>query len=127
MALQFEKNTEAFLAVLAVVLGADNVGSLEERDMLFKKVKAIPLFGNPSQAEFSKLLGKVTDAVYSELPMQDGAISAAGIDALLVEAKKALSPDLRKTLIATASELVDTDGAEAQEKALVEKIRRGLG
>ena len=54
MALKFEKNTEAFLAVLAAVLGADNVGSLEERDVLYKKVKAIPLFGNPSMAEFSR-------------------------------------------------------------------------
>src|SRR5689334_12369031 len=127
MALKFEKNTEAFLAVLAAVLGADNVGSLEERDMLFKKVKAIPLFGNPSLPEFSKLLGKVTETVYAELPTQDGAISAAGVDTLLAEAKKALSPDLRKTLIATASDLVDADGADAKEKALIEKIRRALG
>ena len=127
MALKFEKNTEAFLAVLAAVLGADNVGSLEERDMLFMKVKAIPLFGNPSLPEFSKLLGKVTETVYAELPTQDGAISAAGVDTLLAEAKKALSPDLRKTLIATASDLVDADGADAKEKALIEKIRRALG
>jgi hypothetical protein len=127
MALKFEKNTEAFLAVLAAVLGADNVGSLEERDMLFKKVKAIPLFGNPSLPEFSKLLGKVTETVYAELPKQDGAISAAGVDTLLAEAKKALSPDLRKTLIATANELVDADGADAKERVLLEKIRRALG
>jgi len=128
MALKFAKNTEAFLAVLAAVLGADNVGSLEERDVLYKKVKAIPLFGNPSMPEFSKLLGKVTDAVYSELPTQDGGgISAAGIDTLLAEAKKALTPDLRKTLISTASDLIDADGADEEEEALVEKIRRVLG
>ena len=126
MALKFEKNTEAFLAVLAVVLGADNVGSLEERDVLYKKVKAIPLFGNPSMPEFSKLLGKVTEAVYSQLPTQDGAISAAGVDTLLAEAKNALTPDLRKTLIATASDLIDADGANEEEEALVEKIRRVL-
>ena len=78
-------------------------------------------------AEFSKLLGKVTDAVYAELPTQDGAISAAGIDTLLAEAKKALSPDLRRTLIATAGDLIDADGADEEEEALVEKIRRALG
>lgn len=126
MALKFEKNTEAFLAVLAAVLGADSVGSLEERDQLFKKVKAILIFGNPSLPEFSKLLAKVTDAVYAELPTQDGAISGAGIDTLLAEAKQALSPDLRKTLIAAASDLVDADGAGAEEKALIDKIRRTL-
>lgn len=127
MPLKFEKNTEAFLAVLTVVIGADNAGSLEERDFLFKKVKAIPIFGNPGQQEFSKLLGKVTDAVYTQLPQVDGAISAAGIDQLLAEARNALSPDLRKTLVATAAELMDADGADAAEKALIDKIRRALG
>jgi hypothetical protein len=127
MPLKFEKNTEAFLAVLAVVIGADNAGSLEERDFLFGKVKGISIFGNPSSQDFNKLLGKVTDAVYSQLPQDDGAISAAGIDTLLGEARNALSPDLRKTLVATAAELIDADGAEASEKALLDKIRRVLG
>jgi hypothetical protein len=127
MALKFEKNTEAFLAVLTVVIGADNAGSLEERDFLFNKVKGISIFGNPSSQDFNKLLGKVTDAVYTQLPQADGAISPAGIDTLLGEAKNALSPELRKTLVATAAELIDADGAEASEKALLDKIRRVLG
>ena len=127
MPLKFEKNTEAFLAVLTLVIGADNAGSLEERDFLFQKVKGISIFGNPSSQDFSKLLGKVTDSVYSQLPQTDGAISPAGIDTLLAEARSALSPELRKTLVATAGELVDADGAEASEKALLDKIRRVLG
>ena len=89
MSLKFEKNTEAFLAVLAVVIGADDSGSLEERDFLFKKVKGISIFGNPSSQDFSKLLGQVTDVVYSQLPQADGAITAAGIDSLLSAAKVA--------------------------------------
>jgi hypothetical protein len=127
MPLKFEKNTEAFLAVLTAVIGADNAGSLEERDFLFSKVKGISIFGNPSPQDFSKLLGKVTDEVYAQLPQADGAISPAGIDSLLNEAKNALSPDLRKTLVATAAELIDADGAEDSEKALLDKIRRVLG
>jgi hypothetical protein len=127
MSLKFEKNTEAFLAVLTVVIGADNAGSLEERDFLFKKVKGLSIFGNPSAQDFSKLLGKVTDVVYTQLPQADGAITAAGIDSLLSAAKDALTPDLRKTLVAIAAELVDADGAEASEKALLDKIRRALG
>jgi hypothetical protein len=127
MSLKFEKNTEAFLAVLAVVIGADDAGSLEERDFLFKKVKGLPIFGNPSAQDFSKLLGKVTDTVYTQLPQADGALTAAGIDSLLSAAKDALTPDLRKTLVSTAAELIDADGAEASEKALLDKIRRVLG
>lgn len=127
MSLKFEKNTEAFLAVLTVVLGADNAGSLEERDFLFNKVKGISIFGNPSTQDFSRLLGKVTDTVYTQLPQSDGALSAAGIDTLLAAAKNALTPDLRKTLVATAEELVDADGADASETALLDKIRGVLG
>jgi len=127
MSLKFEKNTEAFLAVLTLVIGADDAGSLEERDFLFKKVKGISIFGNPSPQDFSKLLGRVTDMVYTQLPQVDGSISAAGIDQLLAEARGALTPDLRKTLVATAGELMDADGAEASEKALIDRIRRALG
>ncbi len=127
MSIKFEKNTEAFLAVLTVVIGADNAGSLEERDFLFNKVKGISIFGNPSMQEFSRLLGKVTDLVYSQLPQVDGALSPAGIDSLLGEARNALTPELRKTLVTTAGELMDADGAEASEKALLDKIRRTLG
>ncbi len=127
MPLKFEKNTEAFLAVLTVVIGADNVGSLEERDFLFSKVKGIGIFGNPSPQDFNKLLGKVTDIVYTQLPQQDGALAPAGVDMLLAEAKNALSPELRKALVSTAAELIDADGAEAGEKALLDKIRRALG
>jgi len=127
MPIKFEKNTDAFLAVLTLVIGADNAGSLEERDFLFSKVKGISIFGNPSSQDFSKLLGKVTDVVYTQLPQADGAISPAGVDMLLAEAKNALSPELRKTLVSTAAELIDADGAEASEKALLEKIRRVFG
>jgi hypothetical protein len=126
MSLKFEKNSEAFLSVLTLVVGADQVGSLAERDFLFQKVKGISIFGNPSPADFSKLLGQVTDAVYSKLPQKDGVVTAAGVDALLSEVKSALSPELRKTLIETATELGSADGTDARETELIDKIRRAL-
>ena len=126
MALKFEKNTEAFLSVLTLVVGADQVGSLAERDFLFQKVKGISIFGNPSPADFAKLLGQVTDAVYTKLPQKDGAITDAAIDGLLAEVKSTLGPDLRKTLVETATDLGATDGGDAKETALLGKIRRAL-
>ncbi len=119
MPVKFEKNTEAFLAVLTLVTGADDSGSLEERDFLFKKVKGLAIFGNPASADFSKLLGKVTDSVYSQTPPD--------VDGVLAAAKDALSPDLRKLLVSTSAELIDADGANPNEKALLDKIRRVLG
>jgi hypothetical protein len=126
MPVKFAKDTEAFLAVLTLVAGADQSGSLEERDFLFNKVKGLSIFGNPTTADFSKLLGNVTDAIYSGLPQNDGEFTAAGIDDLLADVKKTLSADLRKSLVQIAGELGDTDGADAKESALIDKIRRAL-
>ena len=127
MTVKFANASEAFLSVLTLVAGADQSGSLEERDFLFNKVKGLSIFGNPSTADFSKLLGKVTDAVYAEVPQQDGEFTAAGIDALLGEVKKTLSADLRKSLVQIAGELGDTDGGDEKEAALLGQIRRALG
>jgi hypothetical protein len=126
MSVKFANASEAFLSVLTLVAGADQSGSLEERDFLFSKVKGLPLFGNPSTADFSKLMGKVTDAVYSGVAQQDGEFTAAGIDALLGEVKKTLNADQRKSLVQVAGELGGADGADASETALLDRIRRAL-
>jgi hypothetical protein len=126
MTVTFTKDTEAFLAVLTLVAGADQSGSLEERDFLFNKVKGLAIFGNPSTADFSKLLGKVTDAVYAGVPNKDGEFTAAGIDSLLAEVKKALSADLRKSLVQIAGDLGDSDGDDLKEAELLDRIRRAL-
>jgi hypothetical protein len=127
MSLKFEKNSEAFLSVLTLVIGADQVGSLAERDFLYQKVKGISIFGNPSAADFGKLLGQVTETVYSKLPQKDGIIIAAGIDALFADVKNTLSPELRKTLVETAVALSDSDGTNAEEAELLAKIRHVFG
>jgi hypothetical protein len=126
MPVKFANESEAFLSVLALVAGADQSGSLEERDFLFNKVKGLSIFGNPSTADFSKLLGKVTDAVYTGVAQEDGEFTAAGVDSLLADVKKTLSADLRKSLIQIATGLGDSDGGDAKETALLDQIRRAL-
>jgi hypothetical protein len=126
MTLKFENSSEAYLSVLSLVIGADQVGSLDERDFLFGKVKSLPMFGNPSASDFNKLLGRVTDAIYSELPTKDGVITPESINLLLSEAKKMLTPEQRKSLLQTATELSKSDGVSGQESALLAQLGRAL-
>jgi hypothetical protein len=126
MTLKFEKSSEASLAVLSLVLGADHVGSLEERDFLFGKVKGLPMFGNPTVADFGKLLGRVTDAMYSQLPTNEGAITPEGVSILLTETKKLLTRDERESLLQLATELSNSDSASAEELALIRQLRSML-
>ena len=127
MPLQFETSNEAFLSVLAVVVGADQVGSVAERDFLFDTVKTLPSFKDLSLPEFSKLLGQVTDRVYSALPQADGAITSAGLDELLAAAKSQLSPELQQTALKAAVQLCESDETDAAEAALLSRIRRAFG
>lgn len=127
MALKLKNSREAFLSVLSLVIGADHVGSLKERDFLFAKVKSLPLFGNPSTAEFSKLLGEVTDTVYSQAATKDGEMTAEGVTSVLTEAKKMLNPEQQKSLLNIATELSTSDGAAAEEVELLGQIRRVFG
>jgi hypothetical protein len=126
MPVKFTNDAEAFLSVLSLVVGADQSGSLEERDFLFNKVKSLAIFGNPSAGDFSKLLGKVTDDIFAGVAQKDGEFTADGIADLLAEVKMKLSPDLRKSLVELASELGDSDGADAKEGDLIAQIRRAL-
>ena len=123
MAIEFANSGEAFLSVLAVVVGADDVGSIAERNFLFEKVKSLPSFGALSLPEFSKLLGTVTDKVYSALPKADGAITPAGIDELLAAAKSHLSPELRQETLKAVVQLCESDETSGAEAALVSRIR----
>jgi hypothetical protein len=127
MPLKFENSSEAFLSVLTVVVGADSVGSIAERDYLFETVKGMPSFSKLSKSEFSGLLGHVTDKVYSALPQTDGAITSAGIDELLDAAKSQLTPELRQAALKCATQLCESDETEAAEAALLSQIRRAFG
>lgn len=127
MPVKFENSSEAFLSVLAVVVGADQVGSIAERNFLFEKVKSLPSYESLSLPEFSKLLGEVTEKVYSEVPQVDGALTSAGVDELLAAAKSVLSPELRQAALKAATQLCESDETNAGEAALLSQIRRAFG
>jgi hypothetical protein len=122
----FDDGSEAFLSVLTLVIGADMVGNLSERDFLYDQVKGIELFGDPTLAEFSARLGQVTSKVYRSFPQQDGALTPEGIESLLIEVRSTLGPDLSKTLLQTAENLCAADGIREPEEALLGQIRQVL-
>jgi hypothetical protein len=127
MPIKFETSSEAFLAVLSVVAGADSVGSMAERDYLFETVKGLPGNSSLGKRECSELLGQVTEKVYSALPQADGAITSAGMEELLATAKSALSPELRTAVLKAAAQLCEADETNAAEASLLGQLRRAFG
>ena len=123
MSIKFENSNEAFLSVLSVVVGADSVGSIAERDYLFQTVKGLPGNSNLSNPEINELLGRVTDKLYSALPQTDGAITSAGIEELFAAAKSQLTPEQRQAVLKSAARLSETDETGAAEASPLSQLR----
>ena len=127
MSIKFEQPVQAFVAVAAAVVGADGVGSLEERNALFGKVKNLKVCEGLSEAEFKKLLNEMTDRVFSTVSPDATGLGPETIDAIAAAAKAVLSPEQRKDVQRMASEISGGDGEGQEEKALLDRLARGLG
>jgi len=127
MSIKFEQPIQAVVAVAAVVIGADGVGSLEERNALFGKVKNLDVFKGVSEGDFRKLLNETTDSLYSALPTEDGVLTGKAIDQLASAAKAVLSPQQCAAAHQMAQMLAAADGQEQKEQSLLDQLRRGLG
>lgn len=127
MTIKFENSKEAFLAVLYVGLSADNVGSLAERDYLFKQVKEMSLYKDMELTAFNDLCGTVMDKMFSTLPTkEDGRLTTAGVDELLHEVRNMLDANQLKQLVRMTTELCAVDSVSQEEKKLLHQVEQKL-
>jgi tellurite resistance protein len=127
MSIKFEQPVQAVVAVAAVVIGADGVGSLEERNALFGKVKNLDVFKGVSEGDFRKLLNDTTDRLYGALQTEDGVLTGQAVDEIAAAAKAVLTPQQCTVCHQMALMLAAADGQEQTEQSLLDQLRRGLG
>lgn len=126
MSIELHSPAEAVLAIAAVAIGADGVGSMTERDFLFKQVKSMDVFKGVQPADFAQLLGTVIDRVYAALPQENMTITTAGVQMLVAAARTVLSPEQQKAAVKMATELCAADGESPSETVLIKELERGF-
>lgn len=126
MSIKFDSPAEAILAIAAVAIGADGVGTMSERDFLYKRVEAMDVFKGIAPADFAKLIGTVTDRVYAALPMENTAITAKGVQMLVEAARLVLSTEQQKAAVRMVGELSASDDVNAMERNFVQELERGF-
>ena len=126
MSIKFEKPSEAFAAVITIIVAADKLGTMDERDFIFDQVKNINVFENYSQAEFAKLLEDSNQRVYETLPMDGVSFTRQGIESLAEAAREVLSLELRVEVFRMAAQLVRADKLSDEEETMLKKLQRGL-
>jgi hypothetical protein len=121
MTVAFNDERDAFLGVLALVIGADQQGSLAERDYLRTEVRGLPLFAGMETADFDKMLGDVTDRLFTA-----GALAPDQVEAVVAAAGAVLGAEHRAAAVRCATDLCAIDGDGAGENEMLAGIRAHL-
>ena len=126
MSIKFENPAEAFAAVATVVIAADRVTTLDERESLFARMRATEVFRSYDLAAFTRLLEDDVERVYGILPSDGSSITEQGVDTIVQAARDVLSPELRAGAYRMAVGLAHADRLRETERSLLEQLQRGL-
>jgi tellurite resistance protein len=127
MTIRISSPSEAFVAVASIVIAADSVGSLAERDVVMARLKAISCLANQDEAALKSMLGQVTQHLCDCLPVSNsGAFTTAAVATIVAAVKPLLSAEQRGEALRLAEATVTADGASDTERALLDQLRAGL-
>lgn len=124
--MKIENATDAFAALAVLIVGADGVGTTEERQFLYGALAALPMFRDLDASQFAVLLSDTTDRVCSSLPTEDGWVTEEGVLSVLRQIRQTLSPELRERALQMATDLAGSDEISVEEDALLQHVRREL-
>jgi tellurite resistance protein len=127
MTIKISSPAEAFAAVASVVIAADSVGSLAERNTVIERLKTTGALAAQDTAALSALLGRVTQHLCESLKVtESGAFTSEAVATVLTAVKSALNADQRGEALRLAEATVSADGASDGERALLDQLRAGL-
>src|SRR5262245_46875518 len=127
MSIRIESPGEAFAAVASVVIAADSMGSLAERNAVLQRLKEIPALSKQDNAALTALLTKVTAHLCESLSVtESGSFTSDAVGQVIAGVKGVLGPEQRGHALKLAEATIDADGATDTERALLTQLRAGL-
>jgi len=127
MAIRIESPVEAFAAVASVVIAADSMGSMDERDAVLQRLKQAPALKGQDTAALTAILTKVTGHLCDDPPTTEtGAFTPAAVDQVITAVRGVLGAEQLAQAVKLAEATMDSDGASESEKALLVQLRAGL-
>lgn len=123
MDIQFDRPAEAMAAVTWLICGADDVGSVEERDFLHAHVKNSQDFSEMTHQEFCTLLATTRTKLFNTCENNGFCLTPPAVDAVISSAGAMLNAEQKLQAYIMAVELAKADGLVDEEKVILEKLR----
>ena len=127
MIINFERTEDAYLAVAWAVISADKAGSLQERSFLHDNVKAIDIFKDYSDVQFSDMVGSSYLRAKESFLIESGPLSDEVAESLIKAVKEAVNEDLWLSIYDMACGLACSDEFHESEMAFMMRLQSGFG
>ncbi len=127
MSIRIESPAEAFAAIASVVIAADSMGTMAERNAVLGRLKETPVLSGQDNAALTALLTKVTGHLCDKLPVTEtGSFTSVAVGEVIAAVKGVLTPEQRALALKLAEATMNSDGASDSERALLTQLRAGL-
>jgi hypothetical protein len=127
MTIRISSPSEAFAAIASLVIAADSVGSLTERDTVIDRLRATRALAGQDGAALKDLLGRMTQKLCESLPVSEsGAFTAEAVATVIAAVKPLLNAEQCGEAMLLVEATVTADGASDPERALIDQLRAGL-
>ena len=127
MIINFERTEDAYLAVAWAVISADKAGSLQERTFLHDNIKAIDLFKDYSDVQFSDMVGSSYIRAKESFLIESGPLSDEIAESLIKAVKEAVNEDLWLSIYDMACGLACSDELHENEMIFMKHLQSGFG
>jgi len=124
--MKIDTAAEACAALAVMIVAADELGTIEERDFLFEKVATLPIFGGLDRAQFTKLMADTTAGLYASLATGGDRLSSEAVGRVVQMICDALPLDRRVEALEAAVGLAQSDGIVSLEALLLQRLCEGL-
>ncbi len=126
MIINFERTEDAYLAVAWAVISADKAGSLQERSFLHDNIKAIDVFKDYTDVQFSDMVGSSYIRAKESFLIESGSLSDEVAESLIKAMKEAVNEDLWLSIYDMACGLACSDELHESEIIFMKQLQAGL-
>jgi len=122
--IEIKDSAEALAAIASILIAADSVGRVEERNAVIERLKTTGALAGQENAHIAALLGRVTGQLCERLPTtESGAFTPAAVGAVIEAVKPLLDRSARAEALDLAEATAHADSASPEEQAIVDRFR----